>query len=171
MARFPRVDSQISACRRKMRRNRNKKKYSSSRGCEFVEKQVFPCMLGHFPSTGRMRKKCGNVEMQIAMEKVEILWSGKHTNVEKIVENPSACLGKVEIRSGLICGRNRRSWFKCRGIRWKNLLFSFPHRFPQCVENNVESRLKVVKNVQNRHYALLLSQIFLMVSSTSCFSV
>ena len=87
MARFPRVDSQISACRRKMRRNRNKKKYSSSRGCEFVEKQVFPCMLGHFPSTGRMRKKCGNVEMQIAMEKVEILWSGKHTNVEKIVEN------------------------------------------------------------------------------------
>ena len=77
-----------------------------------MEKQVFPCMLGHFPSTGRMRKKCGNVEMQIAMEKVEI-----------------------------------------------------------CVENNVESRLKVVKNVQNRHYALLLSQIFLMVSSTSCFSV
>ena len=49
--------------------------------------------------------------------------------------------------------------------------FSFPQRFPQCVENNVESRLKVVKNVQNRHYALLLSQIFLMVSSTSCFSV
>lgn len=48
-----------------------------------MEKQVFPCMLGHFPSTGRMRKKCGNVEMQIAMEKVEILWSGKHTNVEK----------------------------------------------------------------------------------------
>lgn len=89
----------------------------------------------------------------------------------KIVENPSACLGKVEIRSGLICGRNRRSWFECRGIRWKNPLFSFPHRFPQCVENNVESRLKVVKNVQNRHYALLLSQIFLMVSSTSCFSV
>ena len=51
-----------------------------------MEKQVFPCMLGHFPSTGRMRKKCGNVEMQTAMEKVEILWSGKHTNVEKIVE-------------------------------------------------------------------------------------
>lgn len=94
-----------------------------------MEKQVFPCMLGHFPSTGRMQKKCGNVEIQIAMEKVEILWSGKHTNVEKIVENPSACLGKVEIRSGLICGRNRRSWFECREIRWKNPLFLFHSAF------------------------------------------
>lgn len=32
--------------------------------------------------------------MQTAMGKVEILWSGKHTNVEKIVENPSVRLGK-----------------------------------------------------------------------------